>query len=603
MITLDSLIPLPAEKITPEIHARVDTVLASLTGIRASHDSPSIPRGTLSRYKAELRKTFALPPRSSFEPIMAHPKLRLAIEYIVVRSERSDKNTLRTGKHLSVVAPNGELLSIEAYVKSLYVREGTNANACHDSLLGRCRLKLVVYDDGTPATANELPSVAAVTRFLRNYRINNLYVRRARARKHDWEVTQEPFVTRDPEEYRPGELWYGDHTELDFLVINERGKLDRRWITAWTDMRTRLIPGYVLSWQPCSQTIALSFRNAVTGQQLRAYNSEDYIPLNIQCVPENVEIDNGKDYRSKYTQRVFGKIDFEDDARMSVQRITNLHYAIPYHGQSKAEMERWFGTIQTMLKYLPGYKGSNARKNQPDTLKQEIAQGEIMTVETFDRMIALAVNTYNNKIHRGLKNQSPLQCYLTNQTHNRTIDERVLDYLMMKVRDKILRRSQFTLFGNEYYSESLVEWNGRKSVIYYNPLDLGFVAVYVDKEFKAVAINKEMIGKDEHGWLKILRDRKRNEREMQQKIKETRGGISRIDAKLLLLEGQFSKATAVPAELLQSGVPNVALLTGLEGQAIEQQKELEDQKAMVEFEKEAKKKSTRLTIAAVNKIR
>ncbi|MFZ1082422.1 MAG: transposase [Candidatus Kryptoniota bacterium] len=618
MIELDSLIPPPPERVTPEITTKVEAMLHSISipshgaerGVggkcameaHIAHEY-GIPTGTQRHYKTELRKLFGLSRGASFDTILNHPKLRIAIEHIVARDKRSDKNTLRAGRRLCVVAPNGEVMPIESFVKSLYIREGVNASACYSTLKSRCALKLVIHEDGTPATLDDLPAEPSVVRFLRKFLHDNIYVRRARSRRHDWEVSEEPFITRNPDEYRPGQLWFGDHTELDFLVVNERGKIDRRWITAFIDMRTRVIVGYNMSWQPNSTTIALAFRNAVTGEQLRAYNGNEYQRLNIQCVPEEVEIDNGKDYRSHYTQRVFGKIDFDDKARLSVQRITKLHYALPYHGQSKAEMERWFGTIQVMLKYLPGYKGSNARKNQPDTLKQEVRQGEIMNVETFDKMVALAINVYNNRIHRGLKNQSPLQCYLTNSTQNRTIDERVLDFLMMKVNNKIIRRSQVILLGNEYYSDSLMEFNGRKTEVYYDPQDLGFVSVYLNGEFKAVAINKEMIGKDERGWLKILHDRRQAEKGMQEKIKSARSGISRIDAKLLLLEGQFYKAVPVSAELLRTGVQNLTLLTGVESQAFEQQKELDEQKAITEFEKSAKKHPARLTLTDIGRIK
>ncbi len=82
-------------------------------------------------------------------------------------------------------------------------------------------------------------------------------VRRGRSRKEDWQREQEQFVTRDVTQYRPGELWIGDHTELDFMVINENDKPDRRWITASIDIREGLIVGHHLSWQPNSTTIAL----------------------------------------------------------------------------------------------------------------------------------------------------------------------------------------------------------------------------------------------------------------------------------------------------------------------------------------------------------
>jgi transposase InsO family protein len=608
----------PTDKLTPDVLRKIDALAQSLVGARRDMPaSPSpyegegrgevVPPGTLSRWKSQLRKMYGLARAESFESILDHPQLRAAIENIVVRSERSDKSTLRSGRGLGIVMPSGEVVSIENFLRSLYPRENVNATSCYRSLRALCAKHMVVDDAGNPIAVDALPAETSVIRFLKKFRREHLSVRRARSRKHDFDAKNMPFVSRDPNDYRAGQLWFGDHTEDDFVILNERGKLDRRWISAFFDMRTRVMVGYHLSWQPNSQTIALAFRNAVTGEQLHAYDGEKYVPVNIQTVPEEVEIDNGKDYRSKYTQRVFGKVDFDDDARIGVQRITTLHYSLPYHGQSKAPLERWFGTIHNIMKSLPGYKGSNARINQPDSLKDEIKQGEIMSVETYDKLFALAVDVYNNRIHRTLRNQTPLVCYLSTQTHQRSIDLRVLDFLMMKAEPKRIHRCEFTLFTKQYYSEALMEHDtkitGKKADVYYDPLDLGFVAVYVDKKFITVAVNKEMIGKDERGWLRILHDRNSIDRKMKDEVKGFRGGVSRIDAKMLLLEGELRGATPVPAELLSSNVPSVHVLTGLEGKAFEQQKELDEQKTVTEFEEHAKKNPARLTLAAVNKIR
>jgi hypothetical protein len=57
-----------------------------------------------------------------------------------------------------------------------------------------------------------------------------------------------------------------------------------------------------LSWQPNSDKIALAFRNGVLSTQFYACTANNrYQHVAIQNVPENILIDNGKDYRSKYT--------------------------------------------------------------------------------------------------------------------------------------------------------------------------------------------------------------------------------------------------------------------------------------------------------------
>ena len=610
-----SLPYVPHDRITSDVLRKVDALLISfssedVTGAeRDVFEQTGISPGHQRRYKSELRKLFNLPSRSALTLVAAHPQIKQALEFVLTRDDRSDKYTLRSARLLSVVVPaTGEQISVEAFLKSLYPREGVNATSCYRAVKARC-LKQQVFvgvDDSStlqPATLEDLPSEASVIRFLRKWRQEYVAVRRGRSRKHDFETQQQPYVTRDVTQYHPGELWIGDHTELDFMVLNEQGKPDRRWITAFIDIRTSLVIGYHLNWQPNSQTIALAFRNGVLGSQLKAFTGEKFEPVQLVNVPEIVMLDNGKDYRSRQTQRLFGKIDFDDAARLSIQRMTKLHYTLPYHGQSKAQMERWFGTIQTMLKHLPGYKG-NKYQNKPDSLAIDLKAGTILPVDQFDAMVAVAINSYNNRVHRSLNAQTPLQCYLTNQTQQRSIDLRVLDFLMMKVQGRRVRRCQVMLLGKEYYSDALLAFNDRVADVYFDPRDLGFISIYVEGQFAAVASNKEMIGQDEHGWLRILRDRKHAEKQMQTELKEHRRGITNIEAKMMLLEGELLDMTPVGKELTMKNSTPVTFLTGVEQQAKNNQQQLDAEKESVEIEEKAKKRAKQpLTLAMVDRIR
>lgn len=553
--------------------------------------SHGIPGYTQRRIKSELRKMFGLSKRSPLTPLKDHPQIRQAIEYLIVREERADKNSLRSAKGLSVIVPStGEQISIEDFLKSLYPREGVNASSCYRALVARCINRGVVHDDLSPASQSELPNERTVTRFLQKLREEHVAIRRGRSRKHDWEVGQESFITRDVTQLRPGEVWIGDHTELDFMVLNEEGKLDRRWITAFIDMRTSLVVGYNLNWQPSSKTIALAFRSGVLGLDVRAWGNHGWYDPKFQNVPEVVMLDNGKDYRSKYTQQIFGKVEFADAARLSIQRLTKLHYVKPYHGQSKAQMERWFRTIQTMLKYLPGFKG-NHYQNKPDSLKEDVKKGKILPVEQFDTIVAEAINTYNNRIHRTHKGLSPLQCYLTNQTHQRTIDSRVLDFLLMKADNKPIRKCQVRLMGHDYYSDQLLKFNGRHADVYYDPQDPAFVSIYVNGELAAVATNKDATSEDRHAWRKHLAERHANEKSMQVQLKDLRGSITDDDAREMLHQGELLNLSPVSEELVGRLVPTITQITGIEQQAKERSEEIEKEKELVEIEQKAKRRA------------
>jgi len=601
----------PIGRITKDVISKTDLMLKLIsldTNIRAAEEQiareTGLSSGVLRVYKKQLRKLFEIPDRMSIAHLANHPQIRQALEFILTRRERKDKSQLRSARKLDVIMPSGECVSVEAFLKALYPDERSNAISCYRALVARCKNKMVIKEDGTQATLADLPADVSVVRFLKQWKKEFIAVRRARSRKNDWEKNQQPFVTRDISQIAPGEIWIGDHTELDFMVYNEQGKPDRRWITTFIDMRSGLLVGYHLSWQPNSTTIALAFRNGILGSQLKAFtDGNEYKELHLMTVPDVVMLDNGKDYRSKYTQRLLGRIDFDDKARITLSRITKLHYTAPYHGQSKAQMERWFGSFQTMIKNMPGYKG-NVYGNKPDSLKEDLKQGNILTVDTFDAMISLAVNVINNRIKKSLNNESPLQHYLTHQTVQRSIDLRVLDFLMMKSENKVIQRCQVRLKNAEYYSDQLMAFNGKHADVYYDPTDLGFVSVYVDGEFAAVACNKEAIGKDERGFQKILADRTRSEKEMREQIKSFRGPLSKEDARMMLLHGELSNTSPVDAALLAKNTASMTILTGFEQRAKESQSHLDQEKVKVEIERRAKKhsKNSNMTMEMINKV-
>jgi transposase InsO family protein len=562
---------------------------------------------TLHWYCTQLRQLFNLPKRAPLATIANHPQLHQALEFLLTRKERSDRLSLQSAKGLSILVPTtGEIISVEAHLKSLYPRPSVDAKACSEALRARCLQKQLLQADGSVATLADLPSERSVTRFLQHWREEYVAVRMGRARKHDFETQELGYVTRNPEDWAPGEHWFGDHTEHPFELYNEEsGQIEHWWVTAWIDLRTGLMLGWHHAKTPSSQTIALAFRNAYLGSQLKvAVQGEagiEYRDPHISNMPKEITIDRGKDYLSRDTKRLFGKIDFDDAARRSLDRITHLNYALPYHAQTKGMIEVWFKTYQAILKYLPGFRGSNYGK-KPDSNREDLKSNNILTVATFQKMFALAVHAYNNRVKRRLGKQTPLQCYLANQAAQRSYDPRVLDFLMFKSKPRKIERQQISIFSTEYYSEALLPFNSKFADVYYDPMDLGFVSLYVDGEWAAVASNKEMMGQSERGWLKIIGARKHQMSEMGQQLKTWKRGVSDVDARYQLLEARLMNVEPVSAEALALAPQNVTLLTGLEARATEHAEELQREKNLVEVMKRSRKRgtSTGLSIAAVN---
>jgi hypothetical protein len=155
------------EKLTPLVRGKVDAMLEILKG----GENNSISGATVRRWKAEFRKILGLPSRAPIDP--NDPLIRRALEYVIARKERSDRCTLRSAKRLSVIVPpRRELISIEAFLKSLCLRrKAAGAASCHRAPKALCYKHRVIKQD--PCSVDELPNEMTIARFLRQWRADH----------------------------------------------------------------------------------------------------------------------------------------------------------------------------------------------------------------------------------------------------------------------------------------------------------------------------------------------------------------------------------------------------------------------------------------------
>jgi hypothetical protein len=599
-----SIPTLPPSKITPHVQEKVDAMLSIIDGMKSPltiDGRPLIPPGTVRVYKNELRKLFALLPRTPLWSLSSHPQIRQALEYVVCRQERSDKNRLRSAQDLIVVKESGEAVSVEGYLLALYAWENHNAVSTYRSLKERAEAGAVLWEKSqAKATLEDLPAETTILRWLRTQRRNSPALRRARMTKSKWEAEEMVYIARNPEEYRPGGYLYGDHTELDNLVYRLDGPIGtittgHLWVTMFIDYRTSLPKGWVLSRQPNSLTIAQAFRNAVLGTQLRVATKDGWMPIGVCDAPEDVGVDRGKDYKSKYTQQVVAQeILFEPEAETAVRRVTKLHYVTKHHPLSKAQQERFFRTVQEITRYLPGYKGATYQ-DKPDELKNQLARFELLTEDEFSKAFDEAVWAYSNRPRRDLGGMSPMEFYLQHQQYVRRIDERVLDLLMMKPavvsgkRTRKVERGYVTVDGTQYFSLDLEGHTGRDAMIYRDPQDLGRAAIYIDGEFITVAINKQLMGVTEADRLKWVKAREKRDKVMMEQIRQLRQGMSSKEIKQLLWAGETKNVKKLELDLIRKQIDQRIIVTGLEGTAEQVADEMAAVKQQQKDAKRAKK--------------
>ena len=137
----------------------------------------------------------------------------------------------------------------------------------------------------------------------------------------------------------------------------------------------------------------------------------------------------------------------------------------------------------------------------------------------------------------------------------------------------------------------MLKHNGKRADVYYDPNDLGFVSLYVDGEFAAVACNKALIGKSERGNLSIVAERRATEKQLRDQLAAIHGGLTDREARMQLLEGQLLNTMDVDESLILKQRPTIVLMTGIESDAAQTMDKIEQEKELVEIEKQREKRN------------
>lgn len=292
-----------------------------------------------------------------------------------------------------------------------------------------------------------------------------------------YEAKCAPYVQVDPDSVQPGQIWVGDHSQFNCWV-RHRGKWVRPWITAWQDMRSRLIVGLHISACPNQTTVLSAMKRAV----------DEYGP------PDSVKIDNGRDYDSemftgttKVRRRAANKgyLDEQMVAGIYAMMGIGVSFAIPYHPQAKS-IERFFDTLDCQFtKTLPTYCGKDhSRKPEKlaELLKSEKVIAQAYSIESFSKMVGQYVEIYNNSSHTGfgMDGKTPTQVFSQRQS-KRVLPDGLSDLLLRVWSGELAVGKNGVRFKGIWYGQfdaTLQMYQGRKVRVAYDPDDLRSVDVY-----------------------------------------------------------------------------------------------------------------------------
>lgn len=317
----------------------------------------------------------------------------------------------------------------------------------------------------------QAPSYQTALRYLKS--LPKPYIDYYRMGRSKFEAAHFPYIERDPYLYLPMDQLVSDHHCFDFLVEKD-GILFRPWITAVQDYRSAKIVGFCPAVYPSSLSITLAFYIAV-----RRYGAAKLI-----------HIDNGKDYRSKMLKGgsarvvVMNKEGIPEEEMIHFQGAFSVFsedvtYAMPYHGQSKGRMERFFGTTAGLLsKEVSTYTGSNTVARPEDvalffrSINKQAKRHDVIPWSIFVTLLARYIDWYNSSWRgeaKGLEGKTPDEVFAELAPPMRTVDEDALTLAFSRSEVRVVYENGVRIDGVPFFSDKLMPYSGQ-SVLVKRPL-------------------------------------------------------------------------------------------------------------------------------------
>ena len=289
------------------------------------------------------------------------------------------------------------------YFKDLYLKEGSpSLRTCWDLTLG-----YAMRTDGVDKET--FPGRLSFKRRLdKDIPKQSIYL--ARKGQAAWNRKYGNYIDRDYSSILCGKVWVSDHAQIDVACMTQDGNVVFPWVTAWRDYKSGKWLGWILqTGHPNSDLIFQSFY----------YAAETF------GLPEDVIIDNGKDYRCKDFAGGRKSVQVETNkpkaASMLAELNVKVHFALPYNAQTKP-IERDFLKIKELLsKHCQGYRGGNVVE-RPEKLAEEIKQNKLISFDEFKIIFDdFIVNVLNKRPSTGKNLKGLCPDELFNQEFNEKI--------------------------------------------------------------------------------------------------------------------------------------------------------------------------------------
>nr|DAZ26027.1 MAG TPA: transposase [Caudoviricetes sp.] len=293
---------------------------------------------------------------------------------------------------------------------------------------------------------------------------------------------------RDLKKLKVMEVVQGDAHTFDCWTkyVQPNGKVTaiRPYLVGFIDMRSRCLVGWGICVQPNAEVIKQTLIHMIYPKRESP----------IEGVPRVVYIDNGKDFTAQtLTGRPRAQRFDIDNEIKGFYKSLGIEYdkrALPYTPWTKAQIERFFGTlIQGFTKRFTSYTGTLTGSKTAGKVKKDIKgmleRGELYTLDEFAAMFEVYINdVYHQKQHGGLKDQGettpvPIKVYEDGERYYKAAPP--LDYVLSLL-GKTVERNVYNvgieLCGQTYMHEALGEYVGEKVLVRYHDSDMSCISVY-----------------------------------------------------------------------------------------------------------------------------
>jgi putative transposase len=262
-------------------------------------------------------------------------------------------------------------------------------------------------------------------------------------------------------------IWQADHTMLDLLILDQRGKSARPWLTTVIDDYSRAVAGImVFLGAPSILNTSLALRQAIWRKGDAAWP--------VCGIPNVLYVDHGSDFTSKHLDQVAASLRF---------RIVYSAVARP---QGRGKVERLFGTLNSeLLPELPGHLVNGKPTSAPK-----------LSLAELDRAITAYIsNTYHVRIHSETE-QTPLDAWQGKGFLPRLPESfEELDLLLvMHAKPRTVQRDGIHFQGLRYQHPTMAGYVGDAVTIRYDPRDLSEIRVFYRNTFLCRAVSEEHAG-------------------------------------------------------------------------------------------------------------